>query len=182
MKLKDQKSTREQPAEDNYLARIVAITNLGTQPGFEYQGQLTKPAAKMEVTYELVSSNMSDGRPFWVSEELPVSKGSKKLQQRYLAYGVSMDSDVDALINKPVMVTVRHSEKGYANVGNVAGVPGGIPVPELRNPSYLFDPWDESCDVNKFESFPEFKQSNIKRAIDYKDSELFKKLAMESDM
>lgn len=181
MKLREAKSNREQPVEDTYFARIVAITNLGIQPAFEYQGQMTKPTAKMEVTYELVTSSMADGRPFWVSEELPMSKASKNLAQRYAAYGVSMDSDVDALINRPVMVSVKHNKNGYAKIANVAGAPGGVPVAELRNPTYIFDPWDENCDVDKFESFPEFKQNNIKRALDYKDSALFKKLAMDDD-
>lgn len=178
MKLKESTSNREQPAEDTYMARVVALTNLGTQPPFEYQGQMTDPQDKMEVTYELVTTSMKDGRPFWVSEELPISKRSKKLAQRYSAYKVDMDADVEEILNRPVMLTIKHSEKGYANVQNVAGVPSGLPVDELRNPTSFFDPWDSKVDVAVFDSFPEFKRNKILAAMNYKESELFKKISM----
>lgn len=182
MKLsKSKSSTREQPAEDNYFARIVSVTNLGVQPGFLYMGEMTRPSHKMEVTYELVTTQMSDGRPFWVSEELPASASSKKAAQRFQAYGIPIDSDLHDLLGKPVMVTVVHSEKGYANVRNVAGVPGGISVPDLRNPSFLFDPWGNDLDVDKFNAFPEFKRERIQSATNFEESKLFKTLVLEEE-
>ncbi len=180
MKPIESKATREQPNDDNYLARIVAISNIGTQPPFLYQGQMTKPDPRWEFTYELVTTSMSDSRPFWVSEEVSCKSGSKKLTARYLAAGVPEGSDANDLINKPVMIATKKDEKGYAKVASVAGVPGGIPVPELRNPSHVFDMFDENLDMDLYSSFSDFKKSKFQKAVNFEGSSLHKALAEEA--
>ncbi len=180
MKVRSSNTVKEQPGQGNYIARVVALSNLGLQPGFQWQGEEVEPAYKIEITYELVTENMSDGRPFWVSEEVTNTDNEKgKLYQRCMAAGVNV-SDVEALINKPVLVNVKVNEKGYAKVGNVAGVPTGMPAPELRNNTQVFDIYDENPDLDKFNAFPEFKRSKFTKALDFKTTKLYLALAEDA--
>lgn len=180
MKPRSSLKQKEQPSAGTHLARIVSISRLGLQPGFVWQGEQTEDSYKIELTYELVNENMKDGRPFWVSEEVTDTDNEKgKLYQRCMAAGVGIDN-LDSLINRPCMVSVKHNEKGYAKVQNVAGVPNGIPVPELRNPTSLFDIYSEVPDVDMFNSFSEFKRNKITAALDFKDTALFKALAEDA--
>lgn len=180
MKARSSNKSKEQPSDDNYLGRIVQVTRLGYQPGFLWQGEMTEDKYTVELTYELVTTNMADGRPFWISEEVTDTDNEKgKLYQRCMAAGVSVES-LDQLINRPVMLSTKQNEKGYAKVKNVAGVPNGIPVPELRNPSSIFDIYADQPDVEMFHSFPEFKRNKITSALDFKDTALFKALSEEA--
>lgn len=180
MKPRSSLKQKEQPSAGTHLARIVAIARLGLQPGFVWQGEMTEDAYKIEITYELVNENMKDGRPFWVSEEVTDTDNEKgKLYQRCMAAGVGIDN-LDVLIGRPCMVSVKHNDKGYAKVQNVAGVPNGIPVPELRNPTSLFDIYSSTPDVDMFNSFPEFKRNKITSALDFKETTLFKCIAEDA--
>jgi hypothetical protein len=180
MKARTSNKSKEQPHDDNYLARIVQVTRLGLQPGFLWQNELTDDTYKVELTYELVTTNMADGRPFWVSEEVTDTDNEKgKLYQRCLAAGVATDA-IDQLINKPVMISTKQNEKGYAKIKNVAGVPGGIPVPDLRNPTSVFDIYSTTPMVDDFNSFPEFKRNKITSALDFKETALYKALAEDA--
>jgi len=180
MKPRSSLKQKEQPNAGTHLARVVNITRLGLQPGFQWQGEMTEDSYKIEITYELVSENMKDGRPFWVSEEVTDTDNEKgKLYSRAMAFGVPIN-DVSAFINRPCMVSVKHNEKGYAKVQNVAGVPNGIPVAELRNPSSVFDIYSETTDVDLFHSFPEFKRNKITSALDFKETALYRVLAEEA--
>ncbi len=177
MKVRSTSKAKEQPNEGNFLARVVGVADIGLQPGWVYQGEDIEPSYQIEITYELVTENMKDGRPFWVSEEVKNSDNEKaKLYSRCLAAGADI-KDPETLINKPVMLTLKLSEKGYANIKNVAGVPTGIPVPELRNPTQVFDMYSETPDLNAFESFSEFKKNKFKNALDFKDTPLARALA-----
>lgn len=180
MKPRSSNRVKEQPPEGTHLARWVQVTRLGLQPGFMWQGEQTENAYKIELTYELVAEDMKDGRPFWVSEEVTDTDNEKgKLYQRMLAGGVGLE-DASALINKSCMVSIKHNEKGYAKINNVAGVPSGIPVPELRNPSNIFDIYSDTPDVDTFWSFPEFKRNKMLQALDFRGTALFKSLSEES--
>lgn len=180
MKPRSSAKMKEQPSAGTHLARVVGLSRLGLQPGFMYQGEMTEDAFKIEITYELVSENMKDGRPFWVSEEVTDTDNEKgKLYGRALAVGAPLE-DISQFINKPCMVSIKHNEKGYAKVQNVAGVPSGIPVPELRNPSVLFDIYSDQPDVDAFQAFPEFKRNKITSALDFNTTALYKALAEDA--
>lgn len=176
---------REQPKEGPHLARIVSLTNLGHQPGFTYQGQEIKSSDKIEITYELVNHLMTDGRPFWVSESISNSRNEKgTLYVRTKATGVSFDC-LDELINKPVMVTVKHNDKGYASIAGqagVSGIPEGMVVSELQNKSYVFDPFDKNVDIDLFNSFSDFKKKKIMDALNFPESELAARLTQSGEL
>lgn len=182
MKPRSSSKNKEQPADDNYFARVVQITRLGLQPGFVWEGEDVEPEYKIELTYELVTTDMADGRPFWVSEEVTDKDSPKSnLYQRVVAANGNIE-DITSIINKPVMITTKQNAKGYAKVKNVAGVPSGIPIPELRNPTSIFDIYSENPDVDAFNLFPEFKRNKITQALDFKTTALCRALAASDDI
>lgn len=180
MKVRRQTSNKEQPSEGTHIARFVGVTNLGHQPGFTWQGKKIDSQYKLELTYELVTTEMSDGRPFWVSEEVNNTDNNEgNLNSRCIAAGVNIHGSMTDLIDKPVMVTIRHNDKGYPKVTNVSGVPAGIPVPELRNDPQIFDIYAEPPHMEMFQKFPEFKQNKIQDALDFKTTPLYRELLKE---
>ncbi len=168
---------KEQPKEGTHVARVVGITDLGHQPPFEWQGQQIDSAYKVEVTYELTNSFMEDGRPFHVSEQMTNSDNSKAtLTIRAAAIGANINQ-LESFLEKPCMVTVKYNPKGYANVKGqsaVGGVPDGMPVPALQNPTYLFDIDQPNMDI--WDKMPEFKQKKILAGLDLQKTELGQQL------
>jgi len=176
MKVRKAQSQREQPPEGVHLARVVGLYNLGHQPGFTWAGGEAEDAFKFEITYELVATKMKDDRNFWVSEEVTNTDNEKgKLRQRITSAGGTFDS-VEGIVGKPMMVTIEHNQKGYAKITNVAGVPTGLPVPELENETQIFDIYANPSQKELFLSFPEFKQNKIKNALDFNETQLSKDL------
>lgn len=181
MKPRSSLKNKENPADDNYFARIVSVTRLGLQPGFTWEGEDIEPEYKIEITYELVTTQMADGRPFHVSEEVNDKDSPKgNLYQRIIAANADLN-DITSLINRPVMVTTKQNAKGYAKIKNVAGIPSGIPIPELRNPTSAFDIYSEEPDVDAFNAMSEFKRNKITQALDFKTTPLFRAIASQSD-
>lgn len=179
MQVRRQKSNREQPPAGTHLARIVGLSDLGHQPGFVWNGKEIESQYKIEITYELVTTDMTDGRPFWVSEELNNTDNEKgNLYDRCLAAGTDIYKILD-LINKPVMVSLAMKESGYPRITNVSGVPGGLPVPELRNDTQVFNIYADPPHMEQFQKFPEFKQNKIKEALDFKTTALYKELLLQ---
>lgn len=177
MKVRKAQTMREQPPEGVHLARIVGLYDLGHQPGFVWSGGEAEDAYKIELTYELVATKMKDDRNFWVSEEVTNTDNEKgKLRQRVIAAGGNFD-DLPSIVGKPMMVTVEHNAKGYAKITNVAGVPNGLPVPELENETQVFDIYANPSQKEMFLSMPEFKQNKIKSALDFNETQLSKDLA-----
>lgn len=179
MKVEKAFKAKEQPVRDNYYTRVVGITNLGKQPGYVWKGEEIPATKKVEVTFELVTSSMNDGRPFHISKEYTNSDTSKNTQALFLACNVA-DMDWDLLLNKPCMAFVDVNEKGYANIKSVAGVPTGIAIPELRNTIYSFNIYAEHPDLEAFNSFSDFKKGKITAALDFNDTKLAQELAREA--
>ena len=120
---------------------------------------------------------MEDGRPFHVSEQITNSDNEKAtLFIRAAAVGANINQ-LESLLDKPCMVTVKCNAKGYANVKGqsaVGGVPDGMPVPALQNETYLFDMDQPNMDL--WDKMPEFKQKKILSGLDLEKTELGQQL------
>lgn len=173
MKARKSQSNVSQPDVGTHMARLVGITDMGHQPGFEWNGKEVKSAYKLRLTYELPNSLMEDGRPHWVHEEVTNSDNEKStLYGRVRAMGGDIN-ELSSLLNKPCMVTLVEGKNGYVKIdgqGGVGGVPAGIPVPELANDTFLFDL--ENPDMDLWEGFPEFIQERIQKNLEYEGSQL----------
>jgi len=183
--MKARKSKSEQPEIGTHLARVVRLAALGHQPAWEYNGEEVPSSHQLEITYELVNTLMKDGKPFFVSEQLKNSDNeASSLSVRVAATGASFDK-LEEMLEKPVMVTVKLSQKGRAQVagkGGVSGVPVGMPIPDLVNEPKSFDPYSENVDMEEFDSFPEWKQDSFKKALDFGEMVLSRKLAEENNL
>lgn len=182
MKARNTSKPMEQPEEGSHFARLVGMVDLGHQPGFEWQGKEIASAYKIRFTYELVNSKMSDGRPFWVHEDVTNSDNEKStLSLRVRTLKGSFDN-LFSMIGNPCLVTVIHDKKGYAKVdgqGGVSQVPGGMEVAPLQNPTFQFTL--DNPDLELFETFPEFVQNRIKENLDYPGSALEAALSGSSE-
>ena len=180
MKVRSNSKPISQPETGTHAARLVGITDLGHQPGFEWQGKEIQSAYKVRLTYELPNSLMEDGRPHWVSEDVTNSDNEKStLAMRVRTLGGSF-SDLSSLIGKACMITLVENKNGYIKIdgqGGVGGVPNGFPVPDLVNPSFIFDMDEPDMDI--FNNFPEFIQERITSALNYEGSELEKAVLAE---
>lgn len=187
MKIRNSGKMRAQPEQGVHFARVVGLADIGHQPGFTWSGGDVDSSYKLELTYELVNTDMPTDddelpRPFWVSEEVTNTDNDKgKLKKRVTATGISFD-DPSAIIDKPVMVTIEHNDKGYAKITNVAGVPQGQDVAPLRNNPVTFDIYSDTPDVEQFESFPEFKRNKITGALDFSETALYKAILKDSEV
>ena len=177
MKARNTSKPVEQPELGTHMARLVGVVDMGHQPGFEYQGKEVQSSYKVRLTYDLVNSEMADGRPHWVSEEVTNSDNEKStLSLRVRTLRGSFDN-LFSMINAPCMVTLVENKNGYVKIdgqGGVGGVPAGIEVPELRNDPMTFE--TDNPDMDVFEKLPEFIQNRIKENLDYTGSELERKV------
>ena len=163
------------------MGRTQGLCNLGHQPGFTWAGGEADSAYKLELTYELVNLKMKDDRPFWVSEEITNTDNERgKLLGRCNAAGISI-KNLDAFLDKPVMVTIEHNAKGYSKVVSVTGVPAGVDIGNLVNPTNMFDIYDEHVDLEAFGNMPEFKQEKFRNALDFDETPLAKALRVEDE-
>lgn len=182
---------KDVPEAGTHFARVVGLTDLGHQPGYEYKGEDIASAYKIELTYELVNSLMADGRPHWVSEEVNVNdfEGdgiTSKMMARVRVIDRENDSndgkDLTKLVGKPCMVSIVMNDNGYPKIKGqsaVSGVPSGVEVPALQNPTQIFD-MDEP-DMDLWEKFPEFKQGKIKAALNFNETAIAKSLAEDGE-
>lgn len=175
MKIRSNSKPVDQPEAGTHVARLVGVVDMGHQPGFEWQGKEIPSQYKLRFTYELPNSKTNDGRPHWVHEDVTNSDNEKStMYMRVRTLGGSFD-DVSTLLNKPCMVTLVENKNGYIKIdgqGGVGGVPAGFPVPELENPTFLFN--TEEPDMEVFNNLPEFIQERIQENLDYEGSELEK--------
>lgn len=178
--MKARKSTANvsQPDEGTHVARLVGITDMGHQPGFEWQGKKIESSYKLRLTYELPNSTMDDGRPHWVSEEITNSDNEKSTLAARVRTMRGSFNDLTTLLSKPCMITLIDKKKdGYVKIdgqGGVGGIPQGLEVAPLTNPTFTFSLEDPDMDL--FEGFPEFLQDRIKNNLDYEGSVLQQRL------
>lgn len=184
MKIRESKKQYEDVPTGTHVARVVGLSDLGHQPGFVWEGGVADSAYKVELTYELVDTPMSDGRPFWISEDLTnTDNEGGNLAIRVSAAGVTFSS-IEDIIDKPVMVTVGPNKKGTRQVvKNVAGVPSNWEVSPLSNEPIVFDIYAEEPDYETFASFSQFKRDKITNALDFNETALYKEhlLRQEED-
>lgn len=146
---------------------------MGHQPGFEYQGKEIKSSYKLRLTYELPNSLMDDGRPHWVSEEITNSDNDKSALYARVNALKGDFNNLTAMIGSPCTVHLVPGKPGYVKINGkagISGVPNGVTVGELANPTFTFDL--ENPDMTVFEGFPEFIQDRIKGNLDYEGSAL----------
>ena len=73
--------------------------------------------------------------------------------------------NISALLNKPCMINVLHTEKGKAKVSGIAPMPKGMTAPEVTNTLISFDM--DNYDQAVFDSLSEGIQNIIKKSPEW---------------
>lgn len=181
-------NTKTAPLEDgNYIARVVQVIDLGLQAQRPYQGEEKAPAHEIMLTYEFGTEFLKDDdgkdmedKPRWLSETFPLRSYKADLAKstkRAKAIKPSANGDFADMLGAPCTVTVvtrkgtgQHAGKTFENVGAVTPAMKGMPVPELVNPTKMFDL--DNPDLNVFEELPEWLQDKIKGNLEFGGSKL----------
>lgn len=161
------------------MSRLVRIIDLGLQARPDYDGQPKQPAYMIRLTFELPNDRIEiDGetRPRWADVEFPISSHEKS--KCYQWYNIldpenKYQGDWSKLIAVPCLLVIKHREskgKTYANIANVMPTMDGIDVPELENPSFVFDLG--SPDIERFKLLPDWLQEKIKMNLEFQNSKL----------
>lgn len=183
---KNENRVKDYPLMTTHMARLVGITDLGHQPGFEFEGRKIDSKWKVEFMYELPNSLMEDGRPHCVWEEINVDDfEGKGLTSKMMARVRSLDpenetkdgQDLSKLLGKPCMVTLSPGKNGFPKIKGIPSVTSvalGMEVPEAHNELFAFDM--DNPDLEIWDTFPKFKQEKLEKAINYPQTELCKQL------
>jgi hypothetical protein len=162
----------------SHVAICVELIDLGTQHG-EWQG---KPNTRNQVVirWETPSELMEDGQPFLVSAFFTNSLGEKATLRPILESWrgrafteEERDSfDLMAVLGKPCLISIIHTDKGKAKVAGVMALPKGTPVPKPHNPlkSFWIAEWDQAA----FDALPEFFKGKIMESDEYVERQIAK--------
>lgn len=149
--------------EGIHQARIYSIIDLGdqTSPNFGTKRQ-------MVVQFELVGTDMGDGKPFTMNNWYTPSLHPKAnlLKDIEAMFGKSMpdskktDFDIQSLLNRPCKLTVVHKVKDGDTKANIAAVGLAVgEVAELANPLQYFDTEAPNWDV--YENLSDYFKKTI---------------------
>ncbi len=176
-----------------YPARVVQIVYMGVQEQRPYKGEAKKPVDEIRITYELSSEFMQDeegkdltDKPRWFSEDIPfysLKADRAKSTKRYTAIDPAdtCDGDFALLAGKACQVVIinnpgkgKHLGKTFCNIADITPAPNlpGYEQPALVNNSFTFDPQDDSCTLEAFNTIPEFVRTKMVGALDFKGSAL----------
>lgn len=171
----------------NYPARVVQIIDLGLQKQRPFEGKEKAPANEIMVTYELShefledeNGNPDEGKPRWISERFPLyslASERAKSTMRYLALdpAKAYGGDWSELVGVPCLVAIinnvsKSNGETYNNVGGVSLPIKGMVVPELVNPTVLFNLDDP--DIEVFNALPNWIQEMITANLEFQGSKL----------
>jgi len=165
------------------MGRLVRVVDYGLQEQPPYQGQVKKPAYKIDLTFEFPKHRIDvdgESRPMWESKTITASSHEKSTCVKW--YSVldpenKHRGDLSKCLDTPVQVLIVHNEgrgkhegKTFANIGDITPLMEGLEVPPLENDAVSFDL--SSPDIELFKTFPEFMQERIKSNLEFTGSKL----------
>jgi hypothetical protein len=159
-----------------YPARAVQIIDMGEQWSENWKTgekeywdeEETKPKIQKKcfIQFEFPTETMEiDGeqKPRWQGKEFVISTHEKAaLVNLAKAAGISEPENgfsVADILDKPVLITIGTTSGGNAKVQTISGVPKGMDVPELYNPTVVFDL--DAPDPKVFERLPSFIKEKL---------------------
>lgn len=171
-----------QPAPvGTHIARCFQFVHIGTVED-EYMGEV-REFNKIRLSFELpnktrVFKEGDPAKPISVHAEYTLSMGPKANLRKVVEgmIGTSLKDeeaynfDVETLVGKPCLITIRHKTSKSGNVrdeiANVSPLMEGQVAPEQVNPSRVlsYSDWNQSV----FDSLPAFLKEKITTSAQYK--------------
>lgn len=170
----------ERVEDGTYLARLVQLIDFGVHPQVDFQtGEPRNPAHRLWVVFELPTELINVGgeeRPRWQGREYTLSFHEKS---GLTALINALDPGGEAktlteLLGNPCMITIGSTKNNNPKIVNVVGVPKGMTVPPLDNPTRAFNLEDPDLEI--FEGLPKWMQDKITSSLNFNDSSLSKVL------
>ena len=154
--------------EGTHLARCYRFIDLGTQHNEKWDTL----QRKVQISWELPTELMEDGRPFIVAAQYTASLSEKAYLRRDLeAWRGRKFTDEERagfeladVLGAPCMLNIVHNDD-YANVQGIVALPKGMECPELVNKIQRFD--IETPDMELFETFSDKMKEKIKKAPEW---------------
>jgi len=158
--------------EGTHIAICTAVVGIGPQE--THFGEKEQLKIRFEISLERVTYTDKDGieheGPMIVWKTYTASLNEKANLRKDLESWRSKKFtdeelngwDIGAIVGKPCMITIVHSEnngKTYANVATVTGVPKGTTVPDAENDLIDFS-FDDYTD-DQFNTLPEWLQEKV---------------------
>jgi len=158
-------------AQGTYLARCYGWIDLGTQES-NFGGKLKKQR-KLRILFELPTELDEEGKPETISQnytailskDANLRRDLESWRGRAFTPAELEAFDIDNVIGKPCMVTIKHVErngKTYADITAVTSVMKGTVVPPQITPTMTFntEKWDQSA----YAALPEYLQKWIAKS------------------
>lgn len=169
--------TSSQAPEGVHRAVCVGVIDLGTQPGYEFQGKMVAPHQKVMILWELVDEHTPEGVPYVVKgryrnslhENATLRAVLEQWRGRAFTETELKGFDLANLLGKPCQVNVVRNVKGYADVASVVPFGKGMqPIKEVHNDTMYFAVDDQDGPDWKFpENLPEWIQDEIKKSAEW---------------
>ena len=145
MIIKEEGSTFQNAPTGNHVARCYSIVDMGVQVG-SYQG-VPNRAHKVQISWELPTEKMNDGRVFSVQRIFTASlhekAGLRAVLESWRGKPFSAEElhgfNISKLLGAPCMVNVTLNDNGKTKVSAISPVPKGLEVPPQVNKSVHFD-------------------------------------------
>lgn len=186
----EQRKVFDPVPQGSHVARLYRLIHIGTV-SFEYGGEvkeLYKIRLEFEFPNETKEFKEGEGeKPYSLGMDVTLSMHEKSKLRPIVEgiIGVALRDteayafDIEELIGKECMVTVKHKEKKdgngkYAFIDGVVPVPKGMKVPKQVNASKIlnYDDWKQEV----FDELPQWIQEKIQETPEYK-----KKFGLEGD-
>lgn len=171
MSLKPQVSSYTKVPAGTYVARLVQVIDLGTQPSKKYD-----PSSQVLLGWEIPDIKEDDGRPV-IHFQRYANYFSAKSNLRKLVVGWrgrDFTSDeiktwsAASMLGKECLLNLAETEKGdkvYVDVASASRLPNGMACPPQVSKTILFDL--DNPDMEVFGAFSEKLQDTIKASPEW---------------
>mgnify|MGYP003115025585 CR=1 FL=1 len=176
-------------AVGQYEGVCYRIVDMGTrmEPPFK-EGDKPKKRTTVNITFELPTEKMEDGRPLSISrtytQSLFESSALRKDLVSWRGKNFTPDEeagfDISNLLGKNALIEVAHTANGKAKIGGIFKPDGGVQETPTHNELVAFD-MDVYCDefngnssektkamCDIFDTLPEWQQRDIEDSFEYK--------------
>lgn len=167
-----------------HIARFIGVVALGIQPRHPFKGVAKGPCQQIALTFELLDDFIEikgEKKPRWISKTVNAfNSQTATLTEVVTALDpegkFKGDLAVMAHATIPCMVSVVQAQDALGNIlesvriGQITGMPQGIPVPPAMNPPLIFD--IDQPDIAMFARLGKFQKEKIKASPSYQGSTL----------
>jgi hypothetical protein len=172
---KGKQKERELPKAGPHNAVCISLIDFGTQPG---SAQFPDEKRIINIGYQLIGQKTSDGKAMCVYRQFTFSSHPKSKLMGYVMPWLGLTEkdlanfDMDDLLGKPALVTVKIAKTAtgqYANIDNISGLPGKTKL-KATEPlvSLYLDPAEFDKDV--FDDLPEWMRNKIATSPEYAEA------------